>query len=140
MSDKWRDAARAWRELGCPYEVALALAQGDGEAKLEALSIFDSLGARPMAHKLRSKLREAGVDHIPRGPTETTRSNPAGLTPRQLEVLDLMMQGMTNLEIAEKLFLSKKTVEHHVSAIYSKLGVSGRAKAAKANQMEITQP
>lgn len=132
MSGAWQGAASAWREIGCPYEVALSLAEGDNDAMLEALGIFDKLGAAPAAVWLRGRLRQLGVDHVPRGPSLLTRRNPAGLTRRQLEVLGLVAAGLSNSEIAEELFLSKKTVEHHVSAIYSKLGVATRAKAIAA--------
>ena len=130
MADKWREAAASWRKLGCPYEVGLALMEsGDAEPMLEALGIFDSIGARPIGDMLRSRLREAGVASIPRGPAPSTRQNPAALTKRQMEVLELMRDGLSNAEVAGKLFISKKTVEHHVSAIYSKLGVASRARA-----------
>lgn len=132
MSGKWREAAAAWREIGCPYEVGLALSDGDENALLEAVSIFDSLGARPAAGKARARLRDMGIDRIPRGPSAETRANPGGLTARQLEVLELMKSGLTNAEIADRLFVSKKTVEHHVSAIFDKLGVTTRAKAIAA--------
>jgi len=85
-----------------------------------------------MADRVRSRLREIGVESIPRGPLRSTRENPAGLTNRQVEVLELMADGLANAEIAEKLFISKKTVEHHVSAIYTKLGVDSRTKATAA--------
>jgi DNA-binding CsgD family transcriptional regulator len=132
MKGQWREAADAWREVGCPYEVALALMEGDAEAVLEAVSIFDQLGARPASGMARSRLRELGVERIPRGPTAGTRSNPAGLTARQVEVLELMGKGLSNTEIAESLYISPKTVEHHVSAILSKLGVNSRARAIAA--------
>ncbi|HEU4320004.1 MAG TPA: AAA family ATPase [Acidimicrobiia bacterium] len=132
MAGDWQRAADLWREIGCPYEVALALTDGDTDSMLEALRIFDELGARPMSDRVKRQLREKGVDSIPRGPSQATRSNPAGLTNRQLEVLALMTEGLSNGEIANRLFLSKKTVEHHVSAIYSKLGVTTRARAIAA--------
>lgn len=132
MSGRWREAAEVWREIGCPYEVGLSLSEGDIAGIKEALEIFDSMGARPMSNRVRDHLRDLGVDSIPRGPTRATRANTAGLTNRQVEVLRLMMDGMSNSEIAEHLFISKKTVEHHVSAIYSKLGVDNRAKAISA--------
>lgn len=138
MSGEIARAAEAWREIGCPYEVGLALLDGDTEAVLESVEIFDSLGARPAADMARARLRERGVDRVPRGPTETTRGNPAGLTGRQLEVLQLITTGLSNDEIADELFVSKKTVEHHVSAIYSKLGVHSRTKAiAEASRLGI---
>lgn len=132
IAGDWQAAAERWREIGCPYEEAMALADGTEEAKLEALEILDRRDARPMADRVRSQLRDLGIGRVPRGPTKTTLSNPAGLTSRQLEVLRLMSDGLSNGQIAEKLYLSKKTVEHHVSAVYSKLGVSSRPRAIRA--------
>lgn len=129
MRGRWRDAAEAWRAIGCPYEVGMALADGDDEAKLEALVILDDLGAGPLGRLVRARLRASGVESIPRGPIRSTQANPAGLTDRQLEVLDLMADGLSNGEIAERLFISKKTVEHHVSAVFTKLGVDTRPRA-----------
>lgn len=138
MSGEFEAAAEAWRTIGCPYEVGLALLDGKADAVVEAVSTFDSLGARPAADMARARLREMGVEKIPRGPTAETRNNPAGLTGRQLEVLELMTTGLSNAEIAEALFVSKKTVEHHVSAIYTKLGVESRAQAmAEAGNLGI---
>lgn len=138
MQGRWRESAQAWEEIGCPYEVALALFDGDETAVSEAHQIFASLGAKPMRDRTSQRLRELGVDRIPRGPTKETRSNPANLTGRQLEILGLVSQGLSNGEIADELYLSKKTVEHHVSAIYSKLGVDTRAKAiARAGSLDI---
>lgn len=138
MSGEWEKAAQAWEEIGCPYEMALALSEGDEGAMLQSLGIFDSLGAKPAGNLVRSRLRDLGADSIPRGPTKETASNPAGLTNRQLEVLELVTDGLSNGEIAEKLFVSKKTVEHHVAAIYSKLGVDSRAKAiAQAGDLNL---
>lgn len=140
MSGEWERAAEIWREIGCPYEVGLALSEGDEAAMLESLSIFDSLGARPVSSFVRSRLRGLGVESIPRGPTKETASNPAGLTNRQLEVLELVSDGLSNAEIAEQLFISKKTVEHHISAIYSKLHVTSRAKAVvEASRLGIVR-
>ena len=69
---------------------------------------------------------------MPRGPRRTTRENPANLTARELEVLALVAQGCATREIAERLFLSAKTVDHHVSAILRKLGVRTRGEAGAA--------
>jgi DNA-binding NarL/FixJ family response regulator len=96
---------------------------------LAALDILDRLQARPAALWVRSRLRHAGVDSIPRGPRQSTRTHPAGLTARQAEVLALMREGLANGDIAQRLFISKKTVEHHVSAVLAKLGVATRAEA-----------
>ena len=130
MEGEWRRAAEEWRSIGCPYETALALHEsGETEPILEALDIFESLGAKPMSDRVRAGLREMGVDSIPRPRSQATMSNPGGLTNRQVEVLTLIGRGMTNGEIAEQLFISKKTVEHHVSAVLSKLGVDSRQAA-----------
>jgi DNA-binding CsgD family transcriptional regulator len=124
LGGDWRAAATAWRELGCPYERALALSCGDqDQALLEALALLDGLGARQTAQRLRRRLRQRGNRHVPRGPTRATAANPAGLTGRQVEVLGLLAQGLSNAEIAARLSLSAKTVEHHVSALLAKLGV-----------------
>ena len=133
LGGDWRAAATAWRELGCPYERALALSCGDqDQALLEALALLDGLGARQTAQRLRRRLRQRGNRHVPRGPTRATAANPAGLTGRQVEVLGLLAQGLSNAEIAARLSLSAKTVEHHVSALLAKLGVGSRREAAAA--------
>ncbi len=130
LGGDWRGAAEVWRRLGCPYEQARALADGDAEAQAAALLIFDRLGARPAAEALRARLQAAGAP-IPRGPRGTTRANPYGLTARQVEILRLLGQRLTNSQIAERLVLSSKTVDNHVSALFAKLGVSSREEAAE---------
>jgi DNA-binding CsgD family transcriptional regulator/tetratricopeptide (TPR) repeat protein len=133
LADDWRAAAAAWSELGCPYHQALALSCGDqDEVLLEALALLDGLGARQTAQRLRRQLRQRGHRHVPRGPTRATAANPAGLTGRQVEVLELLAQGLSNPEIAARLSLSAKTVEHHVSALLAKLEVGSRRQAAAA--------
>jgi ATP/maltotriose-dependent transcriptional regulator MalT len=126
-------AAAAWEAMGRPYEAAEALALADDtEPLLRALSIFDRLGARTPAARVRRMLRERGVRAIPRGPRPATQAHPAGLTTRQVEVLRRLATGATNPEIAAALVISPKTVEHHVSAILAKLGVDSRREAARA--------
>jgi DNA-binding CsgD family transcriptional regulator len=129
INGDWRAAAISWREIGCPYEEAMALADGDQAALLDSLEILDGLEARPLASLVRKRLRALGVDHIPRGPRATTRADRVGLTRRQREVLDLMAAGLSNSQIAERLYLTKKTVEHHVSAILQKVGAETRTQA-----------
>ena len=129
MRGDWRAAAAAWRAIGCPYEAAVALADGDEAARRAALEIFDSLGAGPAAERLRLALRASGVRGIPRGPRASTRGNAAGLTNRQLEVLALIADGLSNGEIADRLFISPKTVDHHVGAVLAKLDAGSRAEA-----------
>jgi DNA-binding NarL/FixJ family response regulator len=78
---------------------------------------------------------------LPRGPRSASRANPAGLTARELEVLQLLADGLSYAEIAERLFLAEKTVGHHVSAILRKLGEPTRARAvARAVRMGAIPP
>ncbi len=131
IAGSWREAADSWSHLGCPYEQARALAEGDVGAQFEALKIFDALGAKPAAAMLRQTIRLSGTSHVPRGIRSTTRGNPFGLTRRELEILPLLTQGLTNGEIALKLRLSVKTVGHHVSSVLSKLAVTNRKAAGR---------
>lgn len=129
----WRAAAAAWERAGDPYEQALELAEsGLVDPTLHALQILDGLGATPAATLVRRRLRDLGVRRVPRGASAATRANPAGLTPRQVDVLALVAAGRTNAEIAERLVVSVRTVDHHVSAILGKLGVRTRREAAVA--------
>jgi DNA-binding CsgD family transcriptional regulator len=133
IAGDWAGAAAAWSTLGCPYEEARALADANDEVALRrALATFDHLGARPMAAYVAKRLRDLGAERIPRGPRPKTRSNPVGLTERQVAVLALMIEGLRNSVIADRLFLSPKTVEHHVSAIFAKLEVDSRPAAIRA--------
>jgi DNA-binding CsgD family transcriptional regulator len=127
---KWAEATAAFAQLGLPFEQALALEEGDDQAVAQAVGIFDRLGAVPHADRLRSELRKRGVHSIPR--PLSTRSAPGGLTPRQLEVVDLLAEGLSNPEIADRLFISARTVDHHVAAILSKLAVGSRGEAVEA--------
>lgn len=134
-----RAAAAIWHERGYPLEEARALeSAGDEDSLRDALVIFDHLGAKPDAARVIRALRNAGARQIPRGPRPETRANPAGLTARELEVLHLLTLGRSNKEIADELFLSARTVGHHVSAILSKLDISSRAEAyARAEALKL---
>ena len=126
-------AASAWARLGCPYEAALALADTDDERSLRrSLEELERLDARPAATMVARRLRERGIRGLPRGPRPTTRDNPAQLTSREVEVLALIEEGLRNTDIAKRLFVSRRTVDHHVSAILAKLGVRTRGQAGAA--------
>jgi DNA-binding CsgD family transcriptional regulator len=132
LAAEWQAAADAWEHIGMPYEQALCLAEGSDEALLRALVILDRLCAGPLETLVRKRLRERGVRGVPRGPRETTRSNPAGLSEKEFEVLAMLVEGCSNAQIAGRLHRSTKTVDHHVSAILAKLDVCSRAEAITA--------
>lgn len=130
ITGDWRGAASLWGGCGCPYEQATVLGWYGGEAEQrEALTILERLGAAPAAKGLRRRMRAQGVRQIPRGSRESTRRHEFGLTRREAEILALLVQGLRNAAIAKRLFLSTKTVEHHISAILAKLNVRSRAEA-----------
>ncbi len=142
IAGRWTEAAQSWRQLGCPYETALALAESDDPASVrQAIGQLQQLGARPAAAIAARRLRERGVRGIPRGPRPPTRANPAGLTARELQVLPLLAAGLRNAQIAERLVVSEKTVDHHVSAILRKLGARSRGEAsAEAGRLGLLGP
>ncbi|MBW3562460.1 MAG: AAA family ATPase [Actinobacteria bacterium] len=123
-------AAEFWRSRGVPYEEALALMHGQEQDRLRALEILEGLGARAAADRVRRGLREEGV-RVPRGRSVSARSHAAGLTARQAEVLDLLAEGLSNPEIADRLFISHRTVENHVAAVLMKLDVPDRHAAVE---------
>jgi DNA-binding NarL/FixJ family response regulator len=98
----------------------------------DALAALEALGAHAAAAAVRRDLRRRGVRGIPRGPRHATRKHPAGLTPAQVRVLERLARGLSNTDIARELFLSSRTVDHHVSAILAKLEVPTRAAAIAA--------
>lgn len=130
LAGDWRAAAVAWERLGCPYEHARALADGDAAAQTAALTIFARLGAQPAAADVRQRMQVAGLHNIPRGPRPATRDNPFNLTARQMDILALLVEDLTNAEIAARLYISPKTVDHHVSAVLAKLNMHTRQAAA----------
>jgi len=130
LAGDWQAAAQVWEKLGCRHDQAEVLARyGREPDKRRALEIFEALGSTQYAQALRRQMRIDGVRRIPRGARPSTRDNSQGLTRREAQILDLISQGLRNSEIATKLFLSTRTVDHHVSAVLTKLGVPSRAAA-----------
>lgn len=127
---RFREAADAWAALGFTYHEAVALADSQDPGDLRrALRIARRLGARPLVERIGMTLRATGAPPPGRGPSAASRTNPAGLTRRELEVLRQLVAGARDAEIAASLSLSPRTVGHHVSAILRKVGVTNRRAA-----------
>ena len=127
----WAKAADAFGDAGWTFDRALFLSLLDDQRSLkEALAIARRLGAEPLTRRVRRRMRELGLS-VPRGPRLATTENPAGLTARQLDVLALMADGLTNAEIAERLVISPRTAEHHISAVLAKLDAHTRRDAVR---------
>src|SRR5215470_13880758 len=141
LSGEHRAAAGEWRDLGCPLWSAYALAFSPPlQDAQECLEILDGLGVPAVRHAVLRDRHARGLV-VPRGPRAARRASPAGLTAREAEVLQLLTEGLSNAEVAERLFLSEKTVGHHVSAVLRKLGEPTRSRAvARALRIGIIQP
>ena len=134
LDRQWAAAAAAWRELNSPVWTAIALGfDPDLDAARASFELLDSLGAPALWTALQRERRAAGLA-LPRGPRPSTRRNDGGLTAREIEVLQLLADGLSNAEVAERLFLSERTVAHHVSAVLRKLGETSRGRAVAAAQ------
>ena len=129
IEGEWQAAADIWQSADAPYDCALALLSGGEEAQYRALGIFQTIGADAVAEHVRGLIRERTGRVAPRGPRESTKANPAGLTKRQMDVLKLIGQGKSNKEIGDTLFVSAKTIDHHISAILAKLNARSRGQA-----------
>jgi DNA-binding CsgD family transcriptional regulator/tetratricopeptide (TPR) repeat protein len=145
VAGDWRAAAAELEGLGCHYEAALAVYEGDDpEALRRALAVLDGLEAKPAAARLRRRLSELGVRRVPRGPLAARREHPFDLTAREQQVLEALALGLSNAQIAKRLYVSPKTVDHHVSSILSKLEVPSRgaavAEARRHGLLETTEP
>jgi DNA-binding CsgD family transcriptional regulator len=125
LAGDWAGAAEAWDALGCPYDAALARLEDHPHAVERALKTFQQFGAVPAAHLATRRLRAAGIRPT-RGAHAATRANPHGLTCREMQVYELLLQGLSDADIANRLVITRKTVSHHVAAILGKCAVHSR--------------
>ena len=135
FAGRWKEAHDEWVKVGCPLDAARALAAGDDvDALRRALTMFEGLGARGERDDAARRLRRLGVRDIPRTPPRAAVGGgaaAAALSPREAEVLALLGARMRNAEIATALFLSERTVEHHVASLLRKLGTRSRGEAIR---------
>jgi DNA-binding CsgD family transcriptional regulator len=132
------DITVQWQQAGRKYEHAINLFEGNTSDKKIAISTINSLGATRVYEKMKLEMRTSGIRSIPRGMRKSTLENPANLTRRELDILFLLKESLQNKEIAERLFISAKTVDHHISSILFKLDAKSRAKAVtEAMRLEI---
>ena len=130
LAGNHRRAAELWDEAGQPYERALELLEStDASIAFEGLRLLDRTGATRTADLIRHRLRRRGFSSVPRGPRKSAEGAAPVLTDRQIDVLKLIANDLTNQEIADELFVARRTVDNHVSAILSRLGVEGRHEA-----------
>lgn len=141
LADDWSAAAEQWAAIGCPLWQALALARSPELADARAaLELIDGLGAGAVREAVLRDRHQAALG-VPRGPRAASRTNEWGLTAREIEILELLNDGLSNAELAGRLYLSEKTIGHHVSAILRKLGEPSRSRAvAAARRQGIVTP
>ncbi|RWY66097.1 LuxR family transcriptional regulator [Rhizobium leguminosarum] len=130
LAGDWAAAAETWNERGSPYWQAMTLLDGDDNAVYHALDLLEGMGASAVAQHVRAIIRGRLGRVAARGPRASTKANPAGLTMREMDVLRWIDLGKSNGEIAALLFVSAKTVDHHVSSILAKLNARTRTAAA----------
>lgn len=127
LEGRHEEAAAWWQQIGDPFASAMVLVDSPAPgSRSRGVELLDQLGAGATADRQRVALRQDGITRVPPRPRVSTRANPAGLTNRQLDVARLVARGLTNNEIATRLFISPKTADHHVSAVLGKLGLPNR--------------
>jgi len=139
LEGRHAEAASWWHLAGDSFNEAMALVDSpNDDDRVRGVTLLDRLGAVGTADRIRVELRQQGLVAVPQRPRATTRANPGGLTNRQLDVARLVARGLSNNEIAARLFISPKTADHHVSAILAKLGLPNRrAVVVEADQLGL---
>jgi DNA-binding CsgD family transcriptional regulator len=127
---RWREAEAVLEERGARARAATALE--------ESQRIAQQLDARPLLGRISQLAQrgriELGPDELPAPTPASLAGDALGLTPREVEVLGLLVDGSSDRDVAETLFISKKTVSVHVSNVLRKLAVSRRFEAARIGQ------
>lgn len=131
-------AADVWEARAVPFEAAISRLHVTGAERQDqvarAISDLEAMGADAAAVFGRHQALAMGIVHqVPRrrrGPYRAARSHPLGLTAREVEILQLIVDGVSNREIAQHVSRSQRTIEHHVSAILLKLNAANRMQAA----------
>jgi DNA-binding CsgD family transcriptional regulator len=152
----WGTAADHLESMTLPYTAAYARFR-EGEASLSgragsrdviraraalgnALATARALGAAPLCGAVETVAERGGLD-LDKDAARRRSAGPAGLTPREQEVLGLLAGGLTNREISVRLFITEKTASHHVSSVLAKLDVPSRAQAVvEAVRLGLTKP
>ena len=128
LAGRHAEASQAWSRHGCTYEAALATLHGGAATLPEALQTFERLQAAPAADIARARMRALGLKGVRRGPQARTRNDAQGLTPRQRQIHALLVLGLSNAGIAQRLHRSERTIESHVAQVLAKLGRCSRAE------------
>jgi DNA-binding CsgD family transcriptional regulator len=142
----WDTTAAAWDRIGRPALVAYALYRsaeavlgnrGDRSVAAESLGsarrLASGLGAKPLLGEIERLARQARIE-LEDGSAAEAQRDPLGLTDREAEVIRLVAAGRSNQQIADALFITRKTASVHVSNILAKLGVANRVEAAAIAQ------
>ena len=142
------ESAKSAASVGARLQAAFSLAlrgralvaageRDDAVAALrEAETETGECGSLRVRDEMRRELRKLGARAEVRGPATADDSGLSSLTKRELEIAELITDRMTNPQIAEKLFLSKKTIETHIRNVFHKLGVSSRVEVARVVEHE----
>jgi DNA-binding CsgD family transcriptional regulator/tetratricopeptide (TPR) repeat protein len=143
IEGRLEEAAGQWRDMGMPRHEAYVLMRMDPQQHpdalnhaIERLDFIGAVGSAAVARKLARQHSRAGVKGIKVGPHAASRKNPFGLTPRELEIATLIVDGYSNQRIAEAFSRSTRTVEHQVSALLGKLGLTQRSAVAQLPSLQ----